>query len=252
MNRDLYAHLTVRLALGITLALCSPSWADDAKCLKCHSRLTRGASVHKALNTGCGTCHSGIDARAVPHRLATGKSKGLSTEPPAMCWGCHEELLFTGQTVHPALAMGCTSCHDPHASKNKKLLKAPIPGLCTGCHDKAAFSNKGIHAPVAGGACLTCHLPHSSDQPALLIKQPITLCKQCHQDTPHGNHFRPRRPQSDQTGTVMTSEPQDPKRPGKPFYCGSCHDPHSTNSPLLFRFNAQSVSELCKNCHGMN
>jgi predicted CXXCH cytochrome family protein len=40
-------------------------------------------------------------------------------------------------------------------------------------------------------------------------------------------------------------------RPGKPFYCGSCHNPHSTDSPLLFRFNAKSQTELCINCHKM-
>jgi predicted CXXCH cytochrome family protein len=43
----------------------------------------------------------------------------------------------------------------------------------------------------------------------------------------------------------------DPARPGRAFYCGSCHEPHSTESPKLFRFNAKSSMGLCNNCHKM-
>jgi predicted CXXCH cytochrome family protein len=46
-------------------------------------------------------------------------------------------------------------------------------------------------------------------------------------------------------------EPRDPARPGRPFYCGSCHEPHSSDVPLLFRFNAKSVMNLCAHCHKM-
>jgi predicted CXXCH cytochrome family protein len=44
---------------------------------------------------------------------------------------------------------------------------------------------------------------------------------------------------------------QDPARPGKPFYCGSCHNPHSADNSYLFRFKAKSSGSLCSNCHNM-
>ena len=176
----------------------APSPAAEIDCLKCHETLKQGKSVHQALTMGCTTCHTGIDARAVPHKKKNNLPKGLSST---------------------------------------------LPTLCYGCHDKVEFTKKNIHPPAASGSCTTCHTPHSSDEIALLSKKPIDLCAQCHPDTPHGQHISSR-----QTGTG----PQDPARPGKPFYCGSCHNPHSTDSPLLFRFNAQSVSKLCKNCHKMD
>jgi predicted CXXCH cytochrome family protein len=42
---------------------------------------------------------------------------------------------------------------------------------------------------------------------------------------------------------------RNPAQLDKPFYCGSCHDPHSTNTLNLLRFNAQSAQDLCKNRH---
>ena len=181
----------------------APSPAAEIDCLKCHETLKQGKSVHQALTMGCTTCHTGIDARAVPHKKKNNLPKGLSST---------------------------------------------LPTLCYGCHDKVEFTKKNIHPPVASGSCTTCHTPHSSDEIALLSKKPIDLCAQCHPDTPHGQHISSRQTGSSEQGTG----PQDPARPGKPFYCGSCHNPHSTDSPLLFRFNAQSVSKLCKNCHKMD
>jgi predicted CXXCH cytochrome family protein len=101
---------------------------------------------------------------------------------------------------------------------------------------------------------MTCHSPHSSDEMALLTKKPIDVCLQCHPDTPHGSHIskRPQEKNEQTKGASGETEPQDPNRPGKPFYCGSCHDPHSTDGPLLYRFNAQSMQELCVHCHKMN
>jgi predicted CXXCH cytochrome family protein len=86
---------------------------------------------------------------------------------------------------------------------------------------------------------MTCHTPHSSDEMALLHNKPVKVCTQCHTDPNHGDHISSKK------------DPEDPTRPGTPFYCGSCHNPHSTNSPMLFKFNAQSMSELCGNCHKM-
>ncbi len=235
------ASLSVLSILMVfSLVLCPPASAAEPACMKCHAKLTTGKSVHKALSMGCLTCHSGIDASAVPHKKKTALEKGLSSGQPGLCYGCHDQAIFTKKVVHPAIGMGCTGCHNPHSSAYAKLLKSEPRTLCFSCHDKADFTKKNVHPPVASGECMSCHNPHSSDDMALLLKKPIDVCLQCHPDTPHGRH-------------VSTSqEPQDPTRQGKPFYCGSCHAPHSTDGPLLFRFNAQKISDLCKNCHKMN
>ncbi len=234
--------------LFVSLVLCSQTSATEVNCLKCHGKLKTGKSVHKALNMGCDTCHNGINAATVPHRNTTALAKGLSSEQPDLCYGCHDKEKFTKKDVHPAIGMGCTGCHNPHSSKNPRLLKSSLPALCYSCHDKIEFTKKHIHPPVATGECMSCHTPHSSDEMALLLKKPIDVCLQCHPDTPHGRHVGSFQ----QPGGDQAAEPQDPARKGKPFYCGSCHNPHSTDSPLLFRFNARSVTELCVNCHKMN
>ncbi len=234
--------------LFVSLVLCSQASATEVNCLKCHAKLKTGKSVHKALNMGCDTCHKGINAATVPHRNTTTLAKGLSSDQPDLCYGCHDKEKFTRKDVHPAIGMGCTGCHNPHSSKNPRLLKSSLPALCYSCHDKTEFTKKHIHPPVASGECMSCHTPHSSDQMALLPKKPIDVCLQCHPDTSHGGHIGSFQ----QPGGDQAAEPQDPARKGKPFYCGSCHNPHSTDSPLLFRFNAQSVTQLCVNCHKMN
>lgn len=245
--------LSVLVMLFFALLYCPRASAADIRCLTCHGKLTKGKSVHKAMNMGCPTCHAGIDARTVPHRKTNASAKGLTAEQPDLCYGCHAQEAFTRQDVHPAIGMGCLVCHNPHSSQNPRLLTAALPALCFSCHDKAPFTKKGVHAPVAAGGCMTCHTPHSSAEMGLLLKKPIDVCLQCHQDTPHGRHISSRRQHTDGQTEVKPeeAEPQDPTRPGKPFYCGSCHDPHSSDTPLLFRFNAQSVTALCRNCHPM-
>jgi predicted CXXCH cytochrome family protein len=41
----------------------------------------------------------------------------------------------------------------------------------------------------------------------------------------------------------------DPRRPGRPFSCASCHNPHGSDNPLLFYLGANPL-ESCDGCHG--
>jgi predicted CXXCH cytochrome family protein len=215
--------------------------AAGINCLKCHKKLTKGTSVHPALSMGCSTCHSALDAKSIPHKRSSAIAHGLSAEQPELCYGCHDQAMFTKKDAHPAINMGCTSCHNPHSSKNAKLLVSNPPALCFTCHDKAGFSKKTAHPPVAAGRCLACHVPHSSDEMALLAKKPMDACLQCHQRIAHGQH----------TPAMAIREVRDPARPGKPLYCGSCHDPHGSDSPLMFRFDVKKTKDLCLHCHKM-
>lgn len=254
-----FRNIASALLIGV-LFVVAPFTASsqEVDCLKCHSKLKKEKTVHAALEMGCTTCHTGINAKVVPHTKSGAIDKGLSAEQPDLCYGCHDKNLFTKKNVHAAVGMGCTGCHNPHSSKNEKLIKAEIPDLCFGCHDKAAFTRKNTHPPVAGGMCLSCHNPHSSDQMALLIKKPYDLCLDCHNEVPKKSHATSQKHPlgGDQKKVkkgkaVELMDMQDPARPGKVFYCGSCHDPHSTDVNRLLRFGAKSAMDLCSNCHKM-
>lgn len=259
-------------ALIVMLLLPLAAAAQEVDCLKCHAKLKKEAVVHAALEMGCTACHTGIDASKVPHKKTNKIAKGLSAEQPDLCFTCHDKAMFSKKNVHAAVGMGCSGCHNPHSSKHPKLLTSDTPDLCLSCHDKAEFNKKTAHSPVAGGMCLSCHSPHSSDDMALLVKKPVQVCLECHPNIPKKPHavmgfassnWHPvgmpkpappsRKSKKDKDHPEGEPKPlpdlKDPARPDKPFYCGSCHNPHSTSSPKLFRFNAGSTMELCVNCH---
>ena len=78
--------------------------------------------------------------------------------------------------------------------------------------------------------------------------KPVEVCLQCHpavKETPYAivGFSSAGHPIGD-TRTV-----DDPVRPGTTFYCGSCHNPHSSDSMRLFRYPAGSPFEICVNCH---
>ena len=221
--------------------------AEEIDCLMCHADLVGKKVKHAAVDIGCSSCHSAVDASDIPHKMKNTIKKGLASEQPELCFSCHDKTLFSKKTVHAAIGMGCTGCHNPHASDKPKLLVADAPDLCHTCHDKSEFSKKNIHMPLVAGTCLACHGPHSTDAVALLKKEPLQVCLDCHgalEKTPHAiagfnNAGHP----------IGKREKKDPKRPERKFYCGSCHNPHSSDSIKLFRYNADSTIKLCINCH---
>lgn len=233
----------------IILLSTAPAFSAENNCLACHMRYSKGKSVHAAVQMGCSICHVAIDANSVPHKKTNNIAKGLSAEQPELCYGCHDKSKFEKKNVHVAIGMGCTSCHNPHSSKmNERLLISAMPDICYGCHDKSEFNKKNVHKPVAGGMCLGCHNPHSSDEFALLNKPLNRVCYDCHDDVrkkPHAitGFFGGGHSLGDKKVV------NDPARPGKTFYCGSCHNPHSSDSIRLFRYPAQSAMEICTKCH---
>jgi len=232
----------------------------DVDCTKCHTRLVvRMKIVHAPLQRGCPSCHSGItDTLKVPHKKTTTITKGLSAEQPELCYGCHDRSGFSKKVVHAAMGMGCTGCHNPHASNNEKLLVAPVPDLCFNCHDKSEFTKTKKHPPVEAGMCLTCHDPHSSAYPGILVKSPYEICLDCHGQVKKSLHASGGFGKAGHSlggekaakGTGM--EPvKDPKRAGKIFSCSSCHNPHSSDEMKLFRYPAKTPTQLCSFCHAI-
>ena len=78
--------------------------------------------------------------------------------------------------VHPVIdSLGCTACHEAHASDNPTLLKqVPVQELCKTCHP-ARSTFPTAHAGEQG-KCLDCHDPHASAGQAALKGKPELLC----------------------------------------------------------------------------
>ena len=193
----------IAASLGLLL-LCTTAEAAKQKnkveCSECHDELERGKSVHPAISMGCDSCHTAVDATVQPHRIKNKIPKGLSANLPDLCYGCHDKALFTKKYVHPALAMGCTVCHNPHASNAASLLIDPVGKLCTSCHEKQS-SGKHVMTRFAAGddhplksrtdpsdssreiSCISCHNPHSSTKPTLFRNENDNsgnMCLLCH------------------------------------------------------------------------
>lgn len=216
----------------------------EMPCVTCHEPLTSEKVVHAAMQMGCETCHSAIDASDIPHKKTNNIAKGLSAEQPDLCYNCHDRTKFTRKNVHSAIAMGCTGCHNPHSSKKERLLNAEVPDICYNCHDRAEFNKKNVHMPVAGGMCMSCHDPHSTDNIAILNKEYNGVCIDCHGDVIKKPHGIKRGHRLGGDGRL-----DDPARKGKKFYCGSCHNPHSSDSIRLFRYDVKTPIKICVNCH---
>jgi len=113
-------------------------------CRPCHGKFFASVedsgqrSVHEPVKTGaCGSCHQihGSQAAGLLREGARG----------AVCRGCHPKLesahhLFSSADLQEksagsqAGAMGCTYCHVPHASAERRLLLARRSPACEGCH----------------------------------------------------------------------------------------------------------------------
>ncbi|PIY29104.1 MAG: hypothetical protein CO105_05310 [Comamonadaceae bacterium CG_4_9_14_3_um_filter_60_33] len=171
------------------------------------------------------------------------------------CLYCHRPMTMN-KTVHAAVHMGCPTCHEnldvrrvPHLNKGPfpKGLRAEVPALCISCHEQALFEGNMVHAPVNTGLCLECHNPHSSNYPGLLKKKPAALCLNCHSDIENSEHLISGLSTKGHPLGNIRENVEDPKRPGKTFYCASCHEPHRSTLPKLSRYGLGMTS--CQTCH---
>ena len=219
----------VLLALSPWASLAqAPAAADRSKCSSCHAALTADKKVHAAArNDGCKACHElAKDGPAGKCQSAEGASWRLLTAQPALCQKCHSETATEGKLHAPIKSGGCTSCHDPHASKNPTLMKAwPVEETCYKCH--ARVEEKSVHSPVRKGDCKGCHDPHSSPFAPLLVAEKSKLCFECH------------KPEKLKHGKVDHT----PFAEGK---CLGCHDAHGSDAAPVLKAGGK---ELCLSCH---
>lgn len=214
------AALATLVAAGL-LAFAAPAAAQDCTAAGCHESLLQKKDVHPATDS-CDTCHESTGGQ---HPQKGQKTFRLAAQPAELCANCHDAF-GTMKDVHPPVADGeCTTCHDPHASDQPKLLTAPVGELCASCHDVATA--KLPHGPVASGDCTACHTPHESNDEPLLAKSGDQVCFQCH-------------------GDVETMLKKKVVHPAVEMGCTSCHQPHGTDHPKLLEAEGAA---LCYQCH---
>jgi predicted CXXCH cytochrome family protein len=249
--------------------------SSDEGCVSqsCHASLLQAKTVHPAAQMGCESCHQAV---STPHPQKGKKTFKLTQEPPALCYGCHDAF-GKKKHIHPPVKDGmCTTCHNPHASDEPKLLVQPEKDLCLMCHPEKP-KQKYLHGPAATGDCIMCHNPHESDNDALTVKAGPDLCFTCHFDmqntmkkkdvhpavlmgctschNPHGGPYRRMLPadvpqlcyqcHSDIQERIAKSKDAHPPVASEKT-CLSCHSPHASDAEKLL---PKPEKELCLSCH---
>ncbi len=212
-------------------------------CFNCHDKTTYidddKTMHHSPVKRGlCLNCH---DPHAAPgERL-------LRAEIPDICFKCHSKFPeFTNERWHPPVKDGmCMMCHEPHQADYRKLLSSDVPALCFNCHDSGEFERRNQHPPVSAGMCTVCHNVHTAPDVAMLKYSINRTCLNCHPGIAEGPHAI--------TNFFSQGHPlegrKDPRAKYGELSCVSCHNPHSSDYMRLFRYKAEKVFDLCKNCH---
>lgn len=195
----------------------------DAKCLTCHDRARQAnwaGGAHDRRGVSCTTCHS-------VHFFKSQQSQLRTVTAAETCYTCHKQVRSTMlRTSHHPLREGkmdCGSCHDPHSSAQKAMLKAEsVNDLCYSCHGDKRGPFLWEHAPVREN-CLNCHQPHGSNHEKLLAAKQPWLCQRCHLSTRHPGTLYDAR-----NTTVGAS----PSNRAIEHGCRNCHNQiHGTNAP---------------------
>jgi predicted CXXCH cytochrome family protein len=143
---------------------------DPSACFQCHVEVEGQFHLpqhHPVLEgrMNCVQCHD-------PHGGDIFKPKGgglAMARSNESCAQCHREQTRPVVFEHEALREGCTVCHSPHGSLNRKLLIQSDPNLCLRCHAQVQgpasapgqiYIGNVLHTPfLRMGTCWTagCH-----------------------------------------------------------------------------------------------
>jgi len=235
------------------------AYAGTAACLSCHEdkgAVTKQGPHSRAYRAGnpmspvgCQKCHGetkaamgceGCHGAGKEHADAGGDKtkirlfgKMSPREASAVCTSCHSKsahAMWAG-SQHDQRNVGCTSCHDVHAPKGDKLLKAADQmALCATCH--RAIVNKQLkynHMPVREGkmTCASCHNVHGATN-VKLLRAGGTIFESC-----VSCHAEKRGP------TLWEHAPVTEN-------CATCHDPHGLSNERML---VAKEPFLCQRCH---
>lgn len=228
-------------------------------CANCHGEVGKaaeGVHVHKALDEGCVSCH---DPHASDHTFQ------LREVAPALCLSCHKDQ-FAGMTtgamvVHGAITQegGCTTCHEPHASKLAGLQRTGEPDTCLKCHGgplnddagkpltdmaKLLAANPNKHGPIRSGHCTVCHDPHAGQKFRLLPAEYPAEFYAAYTPDLYELCFRCHSPElaTSQTGGGVTQFRDGARNlhalhvnQEKGRTCRACHEVHASQRPAHIR-----------------
>ncbi|MCD4729651.1 MAG: hypothetical protein K8R74_03550 [Bacteroidales bacterium] len=165
------------------------------------------------LEKKCADCHD------------KGRMGSLNQQPMLeLCNQCHNDFGTQYNFTHgPAAGGFCTECHNPHKSKEEKLLKRTGQYLCLHCHDADQVFESDFHDSGDETNCINCHNPHGSNNPSLLEKG---TCYQCHES--------------------FIEKYKVVHGPVAGEHCSVCHVSHHTGTEKMLALTGRF---LCFNCH---
>jgi predicted CXXCH cytochrome family protein len=229
----------------------------DIKCSICHNphssdgkKLLNENSVHPVFGD-CESCHS----------------EGVKTikEGNELCFECHsdfKENLSSFKFNHSAIDYGCLTCHTPHISNFKPILKGSEKRICGECHQ---FDFPFEHKVISLFGCTSCHTPHGGSNQKFLKKEGNDLCLSCHlKETEIEKKLGVKFPKiklDDKMerghptishivkGNIKKQKGMVPPKDMEEITCLSCHNPHGGQSNNLYSFNKRNQNELCQICH---
>lgn len=233
-------HRTILLSIVLCGSLLVPSLpvvmvrvadAQEESCVtaKCHASMGKAEHVHSPVKDGsCTICHQAVDDPEKKTRHPKNLKITLAQQGADLCSMCHEPK-NTKKVVHAPIQGGdCTSCHNPHQSAQKGMLREPMPKLCFQCHPDSIIKQAVTHPPVLGGDCSGCHDNHQSDFAGRLVMEGNALCFMCHPDKEEGM----------KTKKVVHPPVQQS--------CVLCHDQHGAANKAMLK---EKVPDVCGMCH---
>ena len=197
--------------------------------------------------------------------LCYANSHPVRVDANSNCLECHADRA-KGDHVHPAVTMGCTSCHSIETREDATdvVLKQSKGVACFECHEPAAFLYP--HLPYASGMCTRCHNPHASANAHLLRAKANDLCLSCHLSTPEtvASRYMPTitLTANNSMGHPYERHPvsgsHDPLTGGE-MTCMSCHQAHGGTQLHLLKAAAEipedalnhdtETKDMCRQCH---
>lgn len=199
---------------------------------------------------GCSHCH-----KIVPERGKTPWKEvlaSLAKEPVELCRECHlatevnhhpvrkktERKLPEGLPLSGTGEVVCSTCHDVHLKSSRiVLLRGYDTGrytvrmdMCLDCHGESFSALNPHRVEAESEKCYTCHTtkPGAEDTVSTVVLQEriARICNFCH------NVSEKAHPQNVNPLAVLPGKL--PRGKGGAVDCGTCHDPHGTESTLHF------------------
>ena len=213
-------------------------------------------NMHGRKGVSCVSCHSG-HAGENDHALAKPAEE--------LCLDCHASVMESSPGkkaayTHSPVALGqCVLCHDPHGTRDRRMVRDDLYKVCQKCHDPVDPAVVAAHPdyPIADANCLSCHDPHSHNQKTKLIEGkkhgPFKQgnCKLCHVESAEGQRAELVKPAdklcfSCHPAASLVRKNEKAHPPVEAGFCLMCHDPHVSKRKGMLKTR---VANACFACH---